>query len=44
MMTSAEYYASLNDGRRIFFEGANVEDVPGHPFFGPVAADVGAQL
>jgi 4-hydroxybutyryl-CoA dehydratase/vinylacetyl-CoA-Delta-isomerase len=41
MMTSAEYYASLNDGRSIFFEGANVEDLPGHPILGPAAAVVG---
>jgi 4-hydroxybutyryl-CoA dehydratase/vinylacetyl-CoA-Delta-isomerase len=40
MMTSAEYFASLDDGRSIFFEGAHVEDLPAHPILGPAVAVV----
>ena len=40
MMTSAEYFASLNDGRSIFFEGAHIEDLAGHPILGPAVAVV----
>lgn len=34
MMTGDEYRASLNDGRETFFEGEQVEDLPGHPILG----------
>jgi 4-hydroxybutyryl-CoA dehydratase/vinylacetyl-CoA-Delta-isomerase len=42
MMTGAEYRASLDDGRSIFFEGERVEDVASHPILGP-AVDVVAR-
>ena len=42
MMTGAEYLASLDDGRSIFFEGERVEDLPGHPILGS-AVDVVAR-
>ena len=41
-MTGAEYKASLDDGRSIFFEGERVKDLPGHPILGP-AVDVVAR-
>jgi len=34
MMTGAEYRASLDDGRSIFFEGERVSDLPRHPILG----------
>ena len=34
MMTGDEYRASLNDGRETFFEGKQVDDLPGHPILG----------
>jgi 4-hydroxybutyryl-CoA dehydratase/vinylacetyl-CoA-Delta-isomerase len=34
MMTADQYRASLNDGRETFFEGQQIEDLPGHPILG----------
>lgn len=34
MMTGDEYRASLNDGRETFFEGKQIDDLPGHPILG----------
>jgi len=40
MMTGAEYLASLDDGRSIFFEGERVEDLPRHPILGSAVGAV----
>jgi 4-hydroxybutyryl-CoA dehydratase/vinylacetyl-CoA-Delta-isomerase len=42
MMTGAQYRASLDDGRSVFFEGERVKDLPGHKILGP-AVDVVAR-
>jgi 4-hydroxybutyryl-CoA dehydratase/vinylacetyl-CoA-Delta-isomerase len=34
MMTGDEYRASLRDGRETFFEGEQIDDLPGHPILG----------
>jgi 4-hydroxybutyryl-CoA dehydratase / vinylacetyl-CoA-Delta-isomerase len=40
MMTGAEYRASLEDGRSIYFEGQRVGDLPAHPILGPAVETV----
>lgn len=40
MMTGEEYKASLFDGRATFFEGKRVDDLPNHPFLGPVVDSI----
>lgn len=40
MMTGAEYRASLDDGRRIYFEGQRVAELPAHPILGPAVDQV----
>lgn len=37
MRSGAEYLASLKDSRRIYLDGAPVEDVAHHPAFAPIA-------
>ena len=34
MMTGDEYRVSLRDGRETFFEGEQIDDLPGHPILG----------
>jgi 4-hydroxybutyryl-CoA dehydratase/vinylacetyl-CoA-Delta-isomerase len=41
-MTGEEYKASLFDGRSTFFEGKRIDDLPAHPFLGPVVDQVAA--
>jgi len=41
MRTGAEYLASLKDGRRVYVDGAVVEDVAHHPAFAPIARTIG---
>lgn len=43
MMTGQQYKESLNDGRRVFIEGALVTDMANHPVF-KVPVDVSAKL
>ena len=31
MLTGAEYKASLDDGRKTYFEGEKIDDLVGHP-------------
>jgi len=40
MMTGAQYRASLDDGRSIFFEGERVKHLPDHPILGPAVDTV----
>lgn len=40
MLTGAEYKQSLFDGRATFFEGARIEDLPGHPILGSAVEHV----
>src|SRR5262245_49278518 len=40
MMTGAQYRASLDDGRSIFFEGERVKSLPDHPILGPAVDTV----
>ncbi|RKT55588.1 4-hydroxyphenylacetate 3-hydroxylase family protein [Saccharothrix australiensis] len=40
MRTGAEYLAALKDARRIYLDGAPVEDVAHHPAFAPVARTI----
>ncbi|MFV0259532.1 MAG: 4-hydroxyphenylacetate 3-hydroxylase N-terminal domain-containing protein, partial [Acidimicrobiales bacterium] len=37
MLTGRQYKDSLNDGRRTYFEGERIEDLPGHPILGQTA-------
>jgi len=40
MRTGAEYLASLKDGRRVYVDGAAVDDIAHHPAFAPIARTV----
>ena len=37
MLTGAEYKASLDDGRKTYFEGEKIDDLVGHPLLGQTA-------
>jgi len=37
MLTGQQYKDSLNDGRKTYFEGERVDDLPGHPILGQTA-------
>ena len=42
MLTGAEYFQSLDDGRTTIFEGERVTDLPGHPILGAAVHRVAA--
>ena len=37
MLTGQQYKDSLNDGRKTYFEGERIDDLPGHPILGQTA-------
>ncbi|GAA4523072.1 4-hydroxyphenylacetate 3-hydroxylase family protein [Amycolatopsis samaneae] len=41
MRTSADYLASLDDGRTVIVDGEPVENVAAHPAFAPIATTIG---
>src|SRR4029077_9243984 len=42
MLTGSQYKKSLYDGRATYFEGAKIDDIPGHPILGQ-SADIVAR-
>lgn len=40
MLTGDQYKASLDDGRKTYFEGEKITDLPGHPILGTVVQNI----